>query len=248
MVVVERDEQMRKDKRRKSNTEKTRKRKDRPAQRNVKSVRNEKNLAKSDKINWDQYEGTISAQLCEQYHYRKDNDEFYFITPKAFFVVDERALPVTCKLEDDRRTVKEIGNSTFYCSIIRSLYVCERYRGQGVQKGILKSVIGASEKTGKCILAIADPFRLTGRTHKKNPLICLNSFLEGDAYETFKDKELIRLQSKRFQKLGFQSIDWTVHAQITEKESHNIYVPENAGPEEKMIVESIKDGWKETAL
>lgn len=240
---------MKNQKLRKAKTERRRKRKDKKAKRDVRTrdIRNTNNIDKDEKINWREYEGTISGELCKTYRFLKDNDEFYFITPKAFFVVDEKGMPVTCRLEDDRKTVKEIGTSTFYCSIIRSLYVCERYRGQGVQNRILESVISASEKTGKCILAIADPFRLTAKTHKKNPLICLQSFLEGVGYETFKDEDLIRLQSKRFQKLGFQSIDWTVHAQITEKDSHNIYVPENAGPEEKMIVESIKDDWKEMA-
>ena len=238
---------MKNQKLRKAKSDRRRRRKDKKEKREVRTrdIRNTNNIDRDEKINWGDYEGTISGELCKTYRFLKDNDEFYFITPKAFFVVDERGLPVTCKLEEDRQTVKEIGTSTFYCPIIRSLFVCPFYRGQGVQKLILESVISASDKTGKCILAIADPFTLTGRTHNKNPLICLQSFLEGDGYETFKDKELIRLQSKRFQKLGFQSIDWTVHAQITEKESHNIYVPENAGPEEKMIVESIKDGWRE---
>jgi hypothetical protein len=58
------------------------------------------------------------------------------------------------------------------------------------------------------------------------------------------DEDLIRMQSKRFQKLGFVSIDWSTHASITERISHNIYVPDTAPESEKMIVNSIKESWQ----
>ena len=213
-------------------------------QRANRDIRNDTNLDKEEKITWKDYDGTIAGELSKQYKYLKDDEEFYFITDKAFFVIDQTGVPVTCKLEPGRETVKEIGNSTFYATIIRSLFVCPFYRGQGVQERILKSVISASEKTGKCVLAIADPFRLTGKVYKKNPLMCLKTFLENDGYQTYGDDDLIRLQSERFQKLGFVSIDWSTHASITEKNSHNIYVPSSAPESEKRIVNSIKDSWQ----
>jgi GNAT superfamily N-acetyltransferase len=213
-------------------------------QRANRDCRNDKNLDKDEKIRWKEYDGTIAGELSKTYRYLKDDEEFYFLTDKAFFVIDQTGVPVTCKLEPGRETVNEIGTSTFYATIIRSLFVCPFYRGQGVQEKILKAVISASEKTGKCVLGIADPFKLTGKVYKKNPLMCLKTFLENEGYQTFGDDQLIEMQSKRFQKLGFVSIDWSTHASITDKISHNIYVPSSAPDEERRIVDSIKDSWK----
>ena len=202
------------------------------------------NICKTDeKIDWQHYDGTIAGELCEDFPYWKDEEEFYFVTGKAFFVIDERGIPVTCKLEPGRKTVKDIGTSTFYATIIRSLFVSPFYRQSGVQEKILRSVIAAADKTGKCVLAIADPFRLTGKTHPKNGVMNLQNFLSKDGYQTYGDSDLIRMQSKRFQKLGFVSIDWSTHASLTDRISHNIYVPDGAADDEKKIVESIKDSW-----
>jgi GNAT superfamily N-acetyltransferase len=213
-------------------------------QRANRDVRHDKNICKDEKIKWRDYDETIAGELSKTYQYLKDDEEFSFLTDKAFFVIDQRGIPVTCKLETDRATVKEIGTSTFYATIIRSIFVCPAYRGQSVQEKILQSVIAASDKTGKCVLAIADPFRLTGKVYRKSPIMCLKTFLENDGYETYGDEDLIRMQSKRFQKLGFVSIDWSAHAALTERISHNIYVPASASLEDKRIVDSIKDGWQ----
>ena len=230
----------------KKKMERRKRRKDFAAKKQManRDVRNDKNIDKEEKITWKDYDGTIAGELSKAYRYLKDDEEFYFLTDKAFFVIDQQGIPVTCKLEPGRETVKEIGNSTFYATIIRSLFVCPSYRGQGVQEKILQSVIAASDKTGKCVLAIADPFRLTGKVYKKNPLMCLKTFLENEGYQTFGDDQLIEMQSKRFQKLGFVSIDWSAHASITERISHNIYVPASAPDQERRIVDSIKDSWK----
>jgi GNAT superfamily N-acetyltransferase len=231
----------------KKRMEKKKRQKDNVAKKSREKIetRDAYNICKTDeKINWKHYDGTIAGELCDHYPYWKDEEEFYFVTGKAFFVIDERGIPVTCKLEPGRKTVKDIGTSTFYATIIRSVFVSPFYRGSGVQEKILRSVIAASDKTGRCVLAIADPFRLTGVTHKKNSVANLQTFLSNDGYETYGDEDLIRMQSKRFQKLGFVSIDWSTHASITERISHNIYLPDTAPESEKMIVNSIKESWQ----
>lgn len=234
-------------KRRKLERRKLRKDKKAVKQKFRRDVRNTNNIDDGQFINWKDFEGTISSELAKRYRFIKydDDREFTFCSKRAFFTVEEEGVPITCKLEKDRKTAKAIGEHTFECVMVRALYVCEKYRGIGEQSRILTEIKDISDELGVPFLCVADPFRITGKRSKSNALVCLSSFLTDDGYETYKDKDVIKQQADRFKRLGMTNIDWSLHAQITDRDSHYIYVPENTPEYKKQIVQSLETGWND---
>jgi hypothetical protein len=229
--------------------ERRRLRKDKKAvnQRFRRDIRNTNNIDDGQYINWKDFEGTISSELARRYRFIKydDDREFTFCSKRAFWTIEEEGVPITCKLEKNRKTAKEIGQHTFDCVMVRALYVVEKYRGIGEQSRILTEIKDISDELGIPFLCVADPFRIVGKKSKSNALVCLSSFLTDDGYETYKEKDIIKKQADRFRRLGMTNIDWSLHAQLTDRDSHYIYVPENAPEYQKQIVKSLEDGWNE---
>jgi hypothetical protein len=234
-------------KRRKMERRKLRKDKKAVKQRFRRDIRNTNNIDDGQYINWKEFEGTISSELARRYRFIKydDDREFTFCSKRAFWTIEEEGVPITCKLEIDRKTAKEIGQHTFQCVMVRALYVVEKYRGIGEQSRILTEIKDIADDLGVPFLCVADPFKIIGRKSKSNALVCLSSFLSDDGYETYKDRAITSQQADRFRRLGMTNIDWSLHAQITDRDSHYIYLPDNAPEYKKQIVKSLEDGWNE---
>jgi hypothetical protein len=234
-------------KRRKMERRKLRRDKKSVKQRFRRDVRNTNNIDDGQYINWKEFDGTISSELAKRYRFIKydDDREFTFCSKRAFFTVEEEGVPITCKLENDRRTAKEIGQHTFDCVMVRALYVVEKWRGIGEQSRILTEIKDIADELGVPFLCVADPFRILGKKSKSNALVCLSSFLSDDGYETYQNKGITSRQADRFRRLGMTNIDWSLHAQITDRESHFIYCPDGMPEYQKQIVQSLESGWND---
>jgi GNAT superfamily N-acetyltransferase len=195
-----------------------------------------KNPSKDEDIDLEKVDSCIVHQAVEDFNSFYDNeDTFYFVIPDVgwFSLIQGASIYV-----NDSKYAEELEQCYMFVDTLRSIWVRPTMRGRGVQNRILEAVKGYADSCSTAIMSFPDPYKIDNENKHWNVeegmINFEKSYSRPDNYEEELDKQI-----GRFEKAGFQNIDWSAHAQVTDVKQHYVYIGEGIEEEQRTIIESL---------
>ncbi|MDA9779047.1 hypothetical protein N9D38_11440 [Rubripirellula sp.] len=121
-------------------------------------------------------------------------------------------------------------------TILRTVWICEMFRGSGVQESLIEEIKDISERTKTSFCAYAYPFQINKVRYTRSGQDALGKFLLNNYSKSRNYESDLPKQINRFKKLGFQNIE--MEGYYTDPTARFIYVPSTASKDEKTTIQS----------
>lgn len=180
----------------------------------------------------------VVGKGLKQFDSLVDGDTYYFMLPDNigwFSIIGGTPIYANTK---DIEWYKKLKTAFIFCETLRSIYIMPRFRQNGYQKEIVKTVKKWCDACRCCMMAFCAPYHLHGEDKFRSVADALKVFHE-DLQQPLNYETALEKQTARFRSYNFKNIDWSLHAGETDIRQQYIYVPFTVPQDERQVVESL---------